>query len=136
MGQISQNTTKKKEISGITDMIKWNSLSSPEQLSTIIEESQNQPVLIFKHSTRCSISAASLDRIQRKWDDQQMSGWKPYYLDLIANRPVSQAVADTFGIEHESPQAIVVFQGKPVYDASHFSISYDDIKASAGAAVS
>ena len=93
-------------------MIKWNKLTSPEQIESVIEESNSHPVLIFKHSTSCSISAASLDRIERKWDESEMKDWKPYYLDL-----------------HQSPQAIVLFQGKPVYDASHFSISYDAIKS-------
>lgn len=111
-------------------MIKWNELSTPEQLDALVDESHNQPILIYKHSTRCSISAASLDRLERKWDEQQMSGWKAYYLDLIANRPASNAVESKLGIVHESPQAIVLHKGKPVYDASHFSISLGDMVAS------
>jgi bacillithiol system protein YtxJ len=112
-------------------MIQWNPLTSPEQLNSIIEESHTGPVLIFKHSTTCSISAASLDRIERKWNNDEMTGWKPYYLDLLAYRPASQAVASELGVEHQSPQAIVLFQGEPVYDASHFNISYEGIKAAA-----
>lgn len=129
MGLINLSTTKKKETSGITSMIKWNKLTSPEQIESVIEESNSHPVLIFKHSTSCSISAASLDRIERKWDESEMKDWKPYYLDLLANRSTSHAVANELGIEHQSPQAIVLFQGKPVYEASHFSISYDAIKS-------
>ena len=113
-------------------MIKWNQLTSPEQLNQLVEESLSQPVLIFKHSTRCSISATALDRLERKWDNGEMKDWKVYYLDLIANRLASAAVESLFGIEHQSPQAIVLHKSKPLYDASHFSISYDDIKASAG----
>lgn len=112
-------------------MIQWNPLTSPEQLSSIIKESYSHPVLVFKHSTSCSISAASLDRIERKWNEEEMAGWKPYYLDLLAYRPTSHAVARELHIEHQSPQAIVLFQGEPVYDASHFNISYEGIKASA-----
>ncbi len=117
-------------------MINWNKLTSPEQIKSLVEESNTHPVLIFKHSTRCSISSASLDRIERKWNAEEMKDWSPYYLDLIAERSTSNAVANEFGVDHQSPQAIVLYQGKPVYDASHFSISYEDIKTSVKAVVS
>lgn len=104
----------------------WNNLTSDSQLATIKAESAQQPVLIFKHSTRCSISAMALSRMERNWDDA--AGIKPYYLDLIANRPVSNQIVDVFGVEHESPQVLLIQNGECIYDASHMSISFDALK--------
>ncbi len=116
-------------------MIQWNKLTSVEQLTELKNESFTHPVLIFKHSTRCSISAATIDRLERKWKAEEMFSWRPYYLDLIAHRQVSNQIEAMFGISHESPQAIVLSKGEPVYHASHFSISYDDVKAAGPATV-
>lgn len=104
----------------------WNKLTSESQLETIKAESTQQPVLIFKHSTRCSISAMALSRMERSWDDA--AGIKPYYLDLIANRSVSNQVASEFGIDHESPQILLIQNGECVYDASHMGISFSALK--------
>lgn len=104
----------------------WNKLTSESQLETIKAESAQQPVLIFKHSTRCSISAMALSRMERNWDDA--AGIKPYYLDLIANRSISNQVASKFGVDHESPQILLIQNGECVYDASHMGISFDALK--------
>lgn len=100
----------------------WNKLTSDAQLDTIKEESVKHPVLIFKHSTTCSISAMALSRMERNWNDQL--GVVPYYLDLLANRPVSLKIEREFGIEHESPQVLLIRNGECVYDASHMAISF------------
>lgn len=104
----------------------WNKLTTESQLETIKAESVQQPVLIFKHSTRCSISAMALSRMERNWDDA--AGIKPYYLDLIVNRPVSNQIVDVFGVDHESPQVLLIQNGECVYDASHMSISFNALK--------
>jgi bacillithiol system protein YtxJ len=104
----------------------WNKLTSESQLDAIKEESSQQPVLIFKHSTRCSISAMALSRMERNWSDA--AGIKPYYLDLIADRPVSNRVAEVFGVSHESPQVLLIQNGACTYDASHMGISFDKLK--------
>jgi bacillithiol system protein YtxJ len=100
----------------------WNKLNSDSQLAEIKEESENQPVLIFKHSTTCSISAMALSRMERNWSDQL--GVKPYYLDLLANRTISNKIVSEFGVDHESPQVLLIRNGECVYDASHMSISF------------
>lgn len=104
----------------------WNKLQDNTQLAQIKQESAEQPVLIFKHSTRCSISSTALSRMERNWKDS--AGIKPYYLDLIAFRSLSNQVADDFGIDHQSPQVLLIQNGECVYDASHFDISFDDLK--------
>jgi bacillithiol system protein YtxJ len=103
----------------------WNPLTEEAQLETVRQESYTHPVLIFKHSTRCSISSTALARMQRNWAEG--GGLKPYYLDLIAYRSLSGQVASEFGVPHQSPQVLLLSKGKCVYDASHFEISFADI---------
>ncbi|KAA9347117.1 MULTISPECIES: bacillithiol system redox-active protein YtxJ [Larkinella] len=104
----------------------WNKLQDNAQLAQIKQESAEQPVLIFKHSTRCSISSTALSRMERNWSNS--AGIKPYYLDLIAFRSVSGQVAEEFGVDHQSPQVLLIQNGECIYDASHFEISFDDLK--------
>jgi bacillithiol system protein YtxJ len=109
-------------------MINWSSLTQPDQIQEIIEESKQKPVLIFKHSTSCTISATAKNRLERQWDDNKLAEVKPYYLDLLSYRPISNAVARTFGVEHESPQVLLIRDGKCQYDASHLGIRLDEVK--------
>ncbi len=106
----------------------WNKITSLEQLQTIKAESASQPVLIFKHSTTCSISATALDRFERGHgkisEDKDI---KYYYLDLLNHRDVSREIAQVFDVEHQSPQAILIKSEKPVYAASHYEISIADV---------
>lgn len=106
----------------------WTLLEDIEQLNQIKKESAEKTVLIFKHSTRCNISRATLDRFERSWKDEEMKNVKPYFLDLISYRNVSNQIVNQFGVEHESPQVLVVRDGKAIYDNSHFGIEYDAIK--------
>ena len=100
----------------------WNKLTTDDQLDFIKEESNRNPVLIFKHSTTCSISHMALSRMERNWNDHL--GVKPYYLDLLAFKPISNKIETVFGIEHESPQVLLIRNGECVYDASHMAISF------------
>jgi bacillithiol system protein YtxJ len=108
-------------------MINWNDLKEEAQIENIHEESKEHPVLIFKHSTRCSISRTALDRLERNWKSEEVKALKPYYLDLLSYRSVSNKVAAYFGVEHESPQILVVKDGKPMHVRSHLSIGFDEI---------
>ncbi len=105
----------------------WSELQSVDTIDQIIDESNSRPIIIFKHSTRCSISAASLDRLERRWDQAEMNQVKTYFLDLIRFRDVSNAVAEKLNVRHQSPQVIVLRNGKVVHDASHFGIDYQDL---------
>ncbi|WP_421874592.1 bacillithiol system redox-active protein YtxJ [Marinoscillum sp.] len=105
----------------------WKQLTDLSQLEEITEISKKRPVLIFKHSTRCSISAASLNRLERKWNPDKAHNLEAYFLDLIANRALSNAVAEQFGIDHQSPQVLLIQNGTCVYDNSHFGISFDEV---------
>lgn len=105
----------------------WNKLNQASQIEEIKSVSEERPVLIFKHSTRCSISSMSLDRVRRNWkvgDDEKVV---VYFLDLIADRDISDLVASEFGVPHESPQVILIKNRTVVYDNSHYGISYPEI---------
>ncbi len=108
-------------------MKNWNSLENVSQLENLLEESKKMPVLIFKHSTRCSISSMAYDRLQRNWKIEDSEKVSPYYLDLVGFREISNQVATQLGVPHESPQVILVKDGKAVYDNSHMGINYADL---------
>ncbi len=106
----------------------WVQLTDIEQLSAINQESKNQTVLIFKHSTSCSTSATALARLERKWNLDELSEIKTYFLNLLRYRSLSNAIADAYQVEHESPQVLLIQDGQCVYHESHWGISYDEIK--------
>lgn len=107
--------------------LEWNDLTRMEQLDEIKEESAVQPVLIFKHSTRCSISRMALKNFEREYSID-VAGAKPYYLDLLEHRDISNEIASRFGVMHQSPQLIILVDGKPVYSASHNEIDAETAK--------
>jgi bacillithiol system protein YtxJ len=105
----------------------WNTLNSADQLEAIKAESFEKPILLFKHSTTCSISNMALNRMERNYDQTKVGDLKPYYLDLLSHRDVSKKIADLFEVEHQSPQAIIISKGEAIYDASHYDISFAEI---------
>lgn len=107
--------------------MKWNELNDISQLAIIDRESTSQKILILKHSTRCSISGAALARLERKWKDENNETLKPYYLDLLTHRDISNAIADCYNIMHESPQALVISNGKCIFSQTHMEINADDL---------
>lgn len=109
----------------------WIHLTDEEQLKSLISKSSAKPQVIFKHSTRCSISSVAFQRLQKA---QQPDGIDFYYLDLLAHRSLSNKVAEVFKVHHESPQVLVIKEGKCIYDESHLGISMSDITESAKAA--
>lgn len=109
-------------------MNSWIDLTQPEQLVDIVRESADQAVLIFKHSTTCSISAAAKSRLERQWAEGAPQNVKLYYLDLLRFRPISNEIATKFGIRHESPQLLLIQDGECRYDASHMGIRLSDVK--------
>lgn len=102
----------------------WIPLQTESQLEDIKSKSANRPQLIFKHSTRCSVSAVVKSRLERSKEPQDIDF---YYLDLIGFRPVSNKIANLFGINHQSPQVLLIRDGQCVYDESHMGITMDDI---------
>ncbi len=105
----------------------WIPLITESQLHEISQNSAQRPQVIYKHSTRCSISSIVKSRIDRNVAPE---GVDFYYLDIIAHRPISNKLAQDYEIRHESPQVLVIQDGKCIYDESHTSIHMDDIETS------
>jgi bacillithiol system protein YtxJ len=103
----------------------WTPINSPAVLAELDQASATGLVLIFKHSTRCSISATALGRLERQWNDA--AGIRPYFLDLLAHRDLSGRVAEHYGVGHESPQVLLIKNGRCVYHASHLDIAFADL---------
>ena len=104
--------------------MQWKNITDRSQVSEI----QNKPgySLIFKHSTRCSVSMMAKRRFEMDWEvipaDTSL-----YFLDLISFRDVSAEIAETFQVHHESPQILLIKDGDCVLDASHSDISADEV---------
>ena len=102
----------------------WIDLNSMQQLADIKELSKTRPQVIFKHSTRCSISSMAKSRLER--NEQPESG-DFYFLDLLKHRSISNQVAEDFAVAHESPQILLIKNTECVYEESHSGIQMDEI---------
>jgi len=108
----------------------WIPLTSPEQLAAIQQTSFSRPQVIFKHSTRCSISSTVLSRLERAAAPEAIDF---YFLDLLNYRSLSAQVAEQFRVHHESPQVLIIRNGKCIYDESHTAITPEEIAEQAAA---
>ena len=108
----------------------WNKLESIHQLESIDEESKDKKILILKHSTRCSTSSTVLDRLERNWKEADSQKIKPYYLDLLAHRDISNEIASRYKVLHQSPQVLIIENGICIYHATHIDINYNEIMQS------
>ena len=109
----------------------WIPLSDQHQLEELNKNSLHTPQIIFKHSTRCSISSVIKNRMERS---KAPEGIPFHIVDLIKFRPISNQIAQDYHIEHQSPQILVIVNGKCIYDESHSGIDMQDIIEHAKAA--
>lgn len=107
--------------------INWIPLTDLGQLNEIIELSNEKPVAIFKHSTRCSVSRMALKQFENEFNSHDSV--ETYFLDLIAYRDVSNEIATRFQVMHQSPQLVLIKEGKSVYNASHSDIDAQELKS-------
>jgi bacillithiol system protein YtxJ len=100
-------------------------LRQNRDLEQLLESSKTNPVLIFKHSTQCLISAHVYEDFMEfaESDGKLISG----LVLVIENRTLSKTIADRLKVRHESPQAILVKDGRAVWHASHWSITADSL---------
>ena len=107
--------------------IDWTPLEDLGQIEEIITLSEQKPVIIFKHSTRCSISRMALKNFENEYDLGE--NVTAYFLDLISFREVSNEIASRFNVVHQSPQLLLIVGGNSVYDVSHSSIDAQELKS-------
>ncbi len=104
----------------------WKTLENLSQISDIHSASFSKPQLIFKHSIRCGVSLHVLHTIEQQGESLSKKV-EMNYLDLLANRQISNTIEAEWGVRHQSPQAILLFKGKVIYHASHYSINTDEV---------
>ena len=102
----------------------WISLTDESGIEKIKADSFRHPQVIFKHSTRCSISTMAKSRLERSGFPDDIAF---YYLDLLSYKNLSAEIADTFQVEHASPQVLLIKNGECIYDESHSGINMDEI---------
>ena len=91
-----------------------------QDLEELFKLSESEPVVLFKHSTTCPISAAAYQQMEQMTD-------KVSLIVVQRARDVSREVAERTGIRHESPQAIILRKGQPVWHASHWNITVESV---------
>jgi len=107
----------------------WKIIQSEEDLENAVNESHSKKIAIFKHSTSCFISKTVLRNFEKEISNAENLDTEFYFLDLLAHRSISNKIAEDFNIRHESPQLIVIENGKAVSNASHQHISLNQITA-------
>ncbi len=105
----------------------WIPLITIDQLDSLVEQSKTKPVVIFKHSTRCGISSMTMRQFESNYAVPENT-IALYYLDLIANREISNEVAIRFQVIHQSPQMLIIQNGTTVHSASHYEIQPSSIE--------
>ena len=99
-------------------------IHSNEELDELFQKSKEQPVVLFKHSVTCPISAG----VYREVSDVDSD---VYLIVVQYARSISNLIAEKTGVRHESPQAIVLKNEKPVYYASHYDVTAQDVEEAA-----
>ena len=105
----------------------WNILETEGQWENLLAESHQQTVAVFKHSTRCPVSFSIKSYLEKEWDlpTEDVSF---HYLDLIRYRSISNRIANELGVQHESPQLILIRNGQVVFHDSHFGIQMGPVR--------
>ena len=101
--------------------LNWKVIEDVNQLDKAEKLSKEKPVVIYKHSTSCGISRMVLNQFQNNADFDE-DAVLLLYLDLLAHRNISDAIAEKFGVMHQSPQMIILNKGQVVHHASHSAI--------------
>ena len=105
-----------------TSYVNWLPLTSIDQLEEIKALSKTESICIFKHSTRCGISRIVIKQFEKLFSEEHQH-LKVYYLDLLNYRSVSNEIANSFQVIHQSPQLLVIKNGVSCYHASHNDVA-------------
>ena len=106
--------------------MQWSLLTTEEQLTGLLEKSFSNPQVIFKHSTRCSVSSVIKTRLEKSAIPPNIDF---HYLDLLTYRSLSNKIAEQLHVYHESPQVLLIKNGDCIFDESHIAVYMEDIAA-------
>ena len=99
-----------------------NPLVTFEDLDACMASSESAPVFLFKHSTACPISAGAYANVGQYVERSEPDDPRVWMVKVIEDRPVSNAIAEVLGVQHKSPQLILVHHREAVWSASHHGI--------------
>lgn len=105
----------------------WKTIKSEADLKKIVELSKSTPCLIYKHSTRCTMSEMMKFVLEEEWDFKA-NEIQPYFLDILANKSLAAKIADDFQVYHQSPQVLLIQNGECTYDEDHRDISVEELR--------
>lgn len=108
-------------------MANLQELATTEEWETLLEQSSDHPVLLFKHSTTCPISAKAWRAFNESLEDLSEKGVTPAFVKVIESRPVSNKITEELGVTHQSPQVILIKNKNSVWKTSHNDITKDTI---------
>jgi bacillithiol system protein YtxJ len=107
-------------------------LEQVDELDRLLLESHNRPLLVFKHSFTCGISAEALDELVDHLNAElhRTTDLDPRYamVTVQTHRDVSNAITKKLGVRHETPQALLIRQGRVVWSASHFRVTAEAVR--------
>lgn len=104
------------------------SIDTIQKCEELILQSQDVPIVIFKHSTRCPISSGANEEMMMLDEECQDKPVKIGKILVVEHREVSLYCAERLGIKHESPQVIIVHHGKVTFNDSHHRVRYDKLE--------
>lgn len=104
----------------------WQQIEDPSTIETILEESNNKPQLIYKHSHRCSVCFVAQGNLESAAEEILQEA-EMHFVNVVKSRNISDAIAEQLDLRHESPQAILLKNGEVVWHASHGKIDADAI---------
>ena len=104
-------------------MANFKPIKSKETLEELFKKSEEQPVVIFKHSNSCGISSHVMEMVDEVGRDV-------HFVVVQDDRDISNEIAERTGRVHQSPQIFVIRDGKPIYHATHYGIDPDDVEKS------
>ncbi len=98
-----------------------------DALAEALQGSVQQPVLFFKHSATCGISSRAFTEFQKYLATPASESVRNYVIVVQKARAASNALAQMIAVEHESPQAIIVCNGRAVWNDSHMAIKSEKL---------
>ncbi|MBD2846217.1 bacillithiol system redox-active protein YtxJ [Paenibacillus sp. IB182496] len=99
-------------------------LETTEQWDAALAASSERPLLVFKHSTRCSVSAGAHDELTTFLSDVKSPAFDAVLVNVVEDRPVSNRIEEQLEVKHASPQALLVEAGNVTWHTSHWHITY------------
>ncbi len=108
-------------------MTNFQEITTRELLAEALALSGRQPVLFFKHSVTCGISSRAFDEFQRYLESPASGAARNYVIVVQRARAMSDELARLIKVEHESPQAIIVRDGRAVWNDSHLAIKSEKL---------